>query len=193
MTTSAAPSQAQQHSCLPRPMRPCSMCGESLPQPTYCATCGVDVTPPHACKPHPLPHICASISTTGICLACGQPFPLLQFCKTCGADITPFHQCTAAPPTQVRRHDPIHRCPALPIQKCVTCNATMPSTAYCDHCGVEITPPHICLPAVENQHACSPLMTMPRRCAKCGELMPAYQHCTQCGSDITSAHQCNLA
>jgi hypothetical protein len=192
MTSPAAPSREQQHSCLPRPARLCPMCGESLAIPIYCGTCGVDITPRHVCAPHPLPHVCANTSTRGTCLACGQAFPASLFCKTCGADITPLHQCTAAPATQVRRVDPLHICPALPIQKCVNCGSVMPSMVFCEHCGVEITAPHVCAPQPE-AHVCSPLITMPRRCAKCGEIMPAHQHCSCCGTDITATHLCGQA
>lgn len=180
------------HHCLPRSTSRCLKCGEPLDMPTFCGTCGEDVTPLHLCQPQPLEHMCSSHPAPVKCLACGQPLPAALFCTTCGADITPSHRCAAALATQVPRPDPIHKCPAYELPKCQRCGALLPAMAFCQHCGMETTPTHSC-PPKQAAHACPPLITMPRRCAKCGEVLPASQCCTQCGSDITPAHQCNRA
>lgn len=180
------------HHCLPRPAPSCPMCGERLSAPVHCGICGADITPAHVCQPHPLPHVCGTPPTPGRCVACGESYPARQFCATCGADITPSHRCRAAPPTQVPRPDPIHRCPALELPRCPACGALLPAMQFCVRCGVEITPVHTCA-RQQAAHICPPVVTMPRRCPSCGEIKPASQHCTQCGADITPEHVCVAA
>lgn len=179
----------RQHQCLPRAAAPCPHCGEMLGAPAYCETCGADITPRHVCQPRPLPHLCAEKPAVGRCLACGEALPAAHFCKTCGADITPSHRCPAAPPTHVHRADPVHVCPSLKLSRCPDCGEYLPALVYCEDCGVDITPPHVCAPPVE-AHGCPPHLTMPRRCSHCGELLPAPRHCAHCGADITPGHVC---
>lgn len=181
--------RSTEHHCLPRPAQPCPYCGEMLPPPVFCEICGANILPQHVCSPHPLPHVCADRPTPGLCLACGEELPARRFCATCGAEITPSHRCSAAPPTHIHRPDPIHTCPSLKLPRCDRCGELMPAMRFCETCGVEITPPHICTPQPE-AHTCPPVVTMPHRCSTCGELLPKPRHCTQCGADITPQHTC---
>lgn len=103
--------------------------------------------------------------------------------------MTPSHRCQAAPPTEVPRPDPVHICPALKLPRCAQCDALLPALAFCERCGAEITPSHVCAPRVE-PHVCPPHLTMPRRCSHCGEPLPAPRHCAHCGADVTLAHVC---
>jgi hypothetical protein len=178
-----------EHRCLPRTAQPCQRCGETLPVAVYCDTCGADISPEHHCPPRALPHVCPPSPPPGRCLACGQEQPRARYCKTCGHDITPSHHCPAAPPTQMRRADPVHVCPAYKIERCRQCGQLMPALAFCEHCGADITPQHVCYPAPA-AHVCPPVVTMPRRCSHCGEMLPRPRHCSQCGADITPAHVC---
>jgi hypothetical protein len=178
------------HHCLPRAAERCLVCGEDCPRPTFCERCGEDVTPPHVCQPHPLPHHCPPAPSPGQCLQCRLPLPKPVFCTTCGADITPGHRCRAAPPTHVHRADPVHICPSTStLPRCPDCGLLLPPKAFCAHCGMETTPPHVCA-APPPTHVCPPLVTMPRRCSHCGELMPARRFCPLCGADLTPEHVC---
>lgn len=179
----------RQHQCLPLTAQPCPHCGERLEPPVYCGTCGEDISPAHVCQPHPLPHVCANAVPVGRCLACGESLPESRYCTTCGAVITPSHRCSAAPPTHVHRADPVHVCPSMKLRRCPDCGELLPALVYCEHCGVDITPPHVCQPKAA-PHICPPHLMMPRRCSHCGELMSSPQHCTRCGADITPVHQC---
>jgi rRNA maturation endonuclease Nob1 len=181
--------QPVQHHCLPRPAHSCPQCGEMIPPPTFCETCGADVSSVHVCMPRPLPHICPPAPPPGRCLACGEPLPVRRFCTTCGEEITPSHRCKATLSITVPRPDPLHICPALEIQRCQQCGQIMPPLRFCERCGMDITPPHVCLPPPQT-HVCPPYLTMPRRCSHCGELLPKPRHCTQCGADITPKHVC---
>ncbi len=181
--------QPVQHHCLPRSARPCPQCGEMIPPPMFCETCGTDISPVHVCAPRPLPHICPPAPPPGRCLACGEPLPARRFCTTCGAEITPSHRCKAVLSITVPRPDPLHICPVLEIQRCQQCGQIMPALRFCEQCGMDITPPHICRPP-QQAHTCPPYLTIPRRCPHCGELLPKPQHCTRCGADITPAHIC---
>lgn len=178
-----------EHHCLPLPPQPCPTCGEMLPAPVYCGICGAEISQPHVCQPHPLPHICRELPAKGRCLACGEPLPTPQFCPTCGEDMTPPHHCSGAPPTHVHRAAPVHICPVMELPHCETCGELLPPRQFCPDCGVEITPPHVCQPKPE-EHVCPPVVLIPRRCSHCGELLPEPQHCTQCGADITPEHVC---
>jgi hypothetical protein len=181
--------QAPDHHCLPRTARPCPKCGELLPVSVFCETCGADITPQHVCAPHPLPHVCPPGPAPARCLDCGQALPARLFCRTCGEEITPSHRCPAAPPTHVHRADPVHTCRAEKLQRCSLCGALMPARVFCEQCGMEITPAHVCTPQ-PTTHICPPVVTMPRRCSHCGEMLPAPKHCAQCGADITPVHVC---
>jgi hypothetical protein len=177
------------HHCLPRIVQPCPSCSELLPIPNFCDICGTEVTTVHQCQPRSLAHICIIGATLAHCLICGQPTPAPRFCLTCGAEITPSHQCSSASVTEVRRLDPVHKCPVYDIARCASCGVLLPARSYCGSCGMETTPSHTCsLPAAE--HICSPLITMPRRCAHCGETFPQSEHCTDCGANLTPQHIC---
>jgi hypothetical protein len=181
--------QPIEHRCLPRPQGRCLTCGEPIPPPSYCGVCGESILTPHVCRPQPIPHTCGGRVASRRCLACGQPLTEARFCMTCGADITPSHRCSAAPITHVPRPDPVHICPTLELPRCPQCGVLMPAWVFCAHCGVDITPLHVCAPQLL-AHVCSPLVTMPQRCSHCGELLPSPQHCTRCGADITPNHTC---
>ena len=178
------------HDCLPRQAQLCPTCGKQMALPSFCAICGEDLTPVHQCQLRPLAHVCAVTTTQQNCLACGETMPNPRFCVTCGADITPSHQCSAASVLEVRRLDPIHKCPVLAIERCVSCGDILPAEVYCGSCGMNITPPHLCHLSVPS-HECSPLIIMPHRCAHCGEYHPSPQHCAQCGADLTPQHICS--
>ncbi len=177
------------HHCLPRSAQACPTCGELMALPSFCAVCGDELTPVHRCQPRPLAHVCAARTTQQNCLACGQMMSSPRFCLTCGAEITPSHQCSATSTLEVRRLDPIHKCPVLLIERCTSCGESLPAEVYCGSCGMDITPPHVCHQP-NSDHVCSPLVTMPHRCAHCGEYYPSPQHCAQCGADLTPSHIC---
>ena len=178
-----------EHRCLPRADRPCPQCGDSIPPPAYCGTCGADTSPRHVCQPRPLPHTCQQIAAPGRCIDCSQALPAPVFCTTCGANITPSHRCPAAPSTHIHRPDPVHTCPAHTLDRCPDCGDLLPGQAFCADCGMDITLPHACAPQPAH-HVCPPHLTIPRRCSACGEVLPAPQHCTTCGADITPKHVC---
>ncbi len=83
------------HICPALKLDRCPHCGELLPGRTYCAQCGMDITPPHVCRPVSQVHICPPYLTMPRrCSHCGETLPAPKHCAQCGADITPEHVCT---------------------------------------------------------------------------------------------------
>ncbi len=84
-----------------------------------------------------------------------------------------------------------HRCLPRPARPCPQCGEALPAPAYCEICGDDLTPAHVCalrpLP-----HACPPRGAA-ARCVACGEALPAARFCATCGAEITPSHRCSAA
>jgi hypothetical protein len=84
-----------------------------------------------------------------------------------------------------------HHCLPRTAQTCSLCGELLALPAYCETCGVEISPQHVCPPR-PLPHVCPP-QPAPGRCLDCGQPLPAKQYCETCGEEITPSHRCPAA
>ncbi len=84
-----------------------------------------------------------------------------------------------------------HRCLPRSGQACPQCGEVIPPPGYCEICGADLSPQHVCTPR-PLPHICPPGLP-PGRCLACGELFPAAHFCPTCGAEITPSHHCKAA
>lgn len=84
-----------------------------------------------------------------------------------------------------------HRCLPRSGQTCPQCGEIIRPPSYCEICGADISPRHVCTPR-PLPHIC-PSSPPPGRCLACGELFPAARFCLTCGAEITPSHRCAAA
>ncbi len=87
------PSLRNIHRCTSFRFSRCHLCGESLTPPSYCGSCGRDISTPHVCIPKPVLHRCNFIRINQRCRICGEMLPSPMYCSRCGADIAESHVC----------------------------------------------------------------------------------------------------
>jgi ribosomal protein L32 len=94
---------------------------------------------------------------------------------------------TTAAQTREQQHHCLPRA-ALP---CPACGERLAAPEFCEICGEDTTPRHICVPR-PLPHLCA---TLPTRgaCLACGQALPEALFCTTCGADITPSHRCPAA
>ncbi len=85
----------------------------------------------------------------------------------------------------------IHQCLPIPSQICQTCGEALPSPAFCECCGEDVSPAHVCLPR-PLPHYCASKPTS-TRCLICGEELPQAHFCPTCGERLEAIHHCAQA
>lgn len=81
-----------------------------------------------------------------------------------------------------------HQCLPRPAQTCLMCGEHLPAARFCESCGQDVSPKHMCVPR-PLPHTCAP-QPLQGRCVLCGEALPARQFCKTCGKDVTAIHLC---
>ena len=81
-----------------------------------------------------------------------------------------------------------HRCIPVSLKPCPMCGEKLAAPQFCEHCGENITPQHVCKPK-PLAHNCS-TVEPPTRCLTCGEVIPAARYCITCRELLPAFHQC---
>ena len=180
------------HTCSPKFSQRCHNCGQLLPIPYFCSSCGVDISESHICPPKPVKHLCQPVFLQENCNVCGMFLPQPYYCSSCGMDISGPHYCVEEETLMKRmpffRNS--HTCRQYFYSRnCTCCGLPLPPPYFCSSCGTDISEPHYC-PPKPSKHICRPVF-LQKKCNVCGMFLPQPYYCSSCGIDITEQHECH--